>query len=1085
MEDNKKDEQKMYEMWMESALKRQASLLERISEHHFKIKVLKKDLKDIEEESSQTAQAVMGTREQALGYALEEKDIIEKKLNSEKEWFSLQADKIQSQLDANDAAEEGNKKSAKWLKIKEAQLERMKEAGKLKSKALQDLDEEVAELGKQKKLQTDIDKVTGSIAFKMGLNVKSSDSILGKSFGTMRNLVNTAKQAGGWKEATKAVANSMADVFSITNLVSAGIGAIFKASLEFVWESSKALSQFNATSGTAGEMAKSVAGAMNLAAGVDIAEASSAAAGLAGSYSELTSTTGEAQTALINTAAELEKVGISASTTGKNLTILTKAFGMSEKAAAADLEGLATAAAGLGKVPAKLSEEFASAAGSLAAQGDKMKKVFFGLQAQAKETGIEFSKLMGVAEKFDTFDSAADSVGSLNAILGGDYLNSIEMMAMSEEERIDAVKRAISMQGKSFDQMERFERKAIAKNLGMDTAELAMMMNANSAESKAAAEAAEKEANQKKKYNKMINMTVDLLTQLKNTFSEIFRDPKVIGAITGVLRDFFEAIQENKPMIIKAVRQLGSVMGALISAAGWLIDATDGLIVVFLFLASPILQLIKVFKWLFRTMDKDGNKVVSKWSKMWKYLGEKMPNFAKFFKKVATKIGDAVLRIRLAFISLQEIIEKRVKKISKTFKDILNFFKGPIKELPTKLRKGFGIAIETVTKFGDGMWKGFKRMGKNVVEFLTKLPQKMIKKITAWGPKLMRVFKKITLKLLAKLGLVFDFAYILNTLLPDNVLGEGDLSRKIAAIPVAIIQFFTLGLLEELTGNDQIYKDILDWADSLFTSVIDWFEGMASGDSWYSWIFKFFNNIVHVFAIGASLLVDGLAYVGKFIGNFFAGLFGGDDEGMFKAIGDSLSYFFFEQIPDFFLGGFKKAVQGVKDFLGIASPSALFSQIGDFIVGGLKGALEYGMKTVLGPIMDFVIKFMDRIVSAAEAFKSIAANISLIVTAFKAMPLSKVSGLASGVERVYHAAAEVKNADAPVRVIKEAARYQKELASNKELLDPLVEILKATNSSTGGGSGGGAPEKIVLELDGRVLRDFIYKTGDDKLARYA
>ena len=36
--------------------------------------------------------------------------------------------------------------------------------------------------------------------------------------------------------------------------------------------------------------------------------------------------------------------------------------------------------------------------------------------------------MLAVTDKFDTFESAATSVGSLNSILGGSYLNSVELV---------------------------------------------------------------------------------------------------------------------------------------------------------------------------------------------------------------------------------------------------------------------------------------------------------------------------------------------------------------------------------------------------------------------------------------------------------------------------------------------------------------------------------------------------------------------------------------------------------------------------------------------------------------------------------
>ena len=88
-------------------------------------------------------------------------------------------------------------------------------------------------------------------------------------------------------------------------------------------------------------------------------------------------------------------------------------------------------------------------------------------QKLSKVTGIETGKLIDIVSQFDTFEGAATAAGRLNAMLGGAYLNSVELMRASEEERIIILRRSLEMSGKTFDAMNRQEKLAYASAAGI------------------------------------------------------------------------------------------------------------------------------------------------------------------------------------------------------------------------------------------------------------------------------------------------------------------------------------------------------------------------------------------------------------------------------------------------------------------------------------------------------------------------------------------------------------------------------------------------------------------------------------------
>lgn len=172
----------------------------------------------------------------------------------------------------------------------------------------------------------------------------------------------------------------------------------------------------------------------------------------------------------------LNEVGVSMTTSTKIMDFFSRGLKMSTsqiKSTTAELHDLAMAL----KVPPQvIMEDFAAATSELAKYGSEMTDVFRGLEIQAKNTGLAVSELLGIAKKFDTFEAAGDTVGRLNALLGGPYLNSIQMLYAEEDERIELLRESIQLSGRQFDQLGRFEKQAIASAAGISDMSTAMKL---------------------------------------------------------------------------------------------------------------------------------------------------------------------------------------------------------------------------------------------------------------------------------------------------------------------------------------------------------------------------------------------------------------------------------------------------------------------------------------------------------------------------------------------------------------------------------------------------------------------------------
>ena len=148
---------------------------------------------------------------------------------------------------------------------------------------------------------------------------------------------------------------------------------------------------------------------------------------------------------------------------GFSMTAMAESPKQAEKTAM----GLAKFAKDIKASPKEMMADYASLGPRLAAWGKNATKVFKETAAAAKALNIESAALLDIAGQFDTFDEAAGHVGQLNAMLGGDYFDTVEMVNASESERIEMLMEGVRATGKSWDSLGRFERKAIATAAGI------------------------------------------------------------------------------------------------------------------------------------------------------------------------------------------------------------------------------------------------------------------------------------------------------------------------------------------------------------------------------------------------------------------------------------------------------------------------------------------------------------------------------------------------------------------------------------------------------------------------------------------
>lgn len=103
--------------------------------------------------------------------------------------------------------------------------------------------------------------------------------------------------------------------------------------------------------------------------------------------------------------------------------------------------------------------------------GHRTEAELVNLAATTAMLGVEMSDLQGIANKFDQFDTAAESVARLNQAFGL-QLDAMKLMNAPVEERIAMLQDSFAATGRSFEDLSRQERQYLAQQAGIDAGQL-------------------------------------------------------------------------------------------------------------------------------------------------------------------------------------------------------------------------------------------------------------------------------------------------------------------------------------------------------------------------------------------------------------------------------------------------------------------------------------------------------------------------------------------------------------------------------------------------------------------------------------
>ena len=282
---------------------------------------------------------------------------------------------------------------------------------------------------------------------------------------------------------------------------------------------------------------------------------SKSATSLFNTFTDFTLQDQQTRDGLIETGAVLEKLGVSNENFAQGIQIATKGLSMSSEDAGQSMLDLQKFAEELGVAPDMLAGQFAEAGDTLMKLGENGDEAFRDLAAAAKVTGLQVNKLLNIVNQFDTFEGAARQAGKLNAALGGNFVNAMDLMMETDPTaRFEQIRDAILDTGLSFDSMSYYQKNFYKDALGLDSVgDLALALSGNmdsvSEETKKtsqdfedAAERAKTLASFQEQLNAVFAQMIPILTPLIDAFRGLLGfisdNAGVIKVLAGALVGF-------------------------------------------------------------------------------------------------------------------------------------------------------------------------------------------------------------------------------------------------------------------------------------------------------------------------------------------------------------------------------------------------------------------------------------------------------------------------------------------------------------------------------------------------------------------
>ena len=209
----------------------------------------------------------------------------------------------------------------------------------------------------------------------------------------------------------------------------------------------------------------------------DAAEAAKALFPVSEVFRRLSMRGDNAAKSVLGQAVAFKKLNIPAAQTAKSFDTFTKALGLNAKQSVNTNKQILGVAKSLNIGLGKAFKDFTDILPDIVMFGDDTVEVFGKLEAQANATGLAVNQLSKFAQKMDTFKGASEVAARFNAQLGGMFVSGIDLAQADFPEKIGMIQKAFQNAGKTFDDLGRRDKQALAASLGLGVEETARLLS--------------------------------------------------------------------------------------------------------------------------------------------------------------------------------------------------------------------------------------------------------------------------------------------------------------------------------------------------------------------------------------------------------------------------------------------------------------------------------------------------------------------------------------------------------------------------------------------------------------------------------
>ena len=317
--------------------------------------------------------------------------------------------------------------------------------------------------------------------------IKTLTGVEKRSQGVIGGFARMREEGKTTSEALAVMTKTLRETMTATNLIGSTVQKFVEASFHptrgLTAQLENATAGFAKATGTGNKYKDVIRAAefRNRRYGISAEQAAKSTGALVGGFTEFLMMSEDAQKSLTTTVSSFEAIGVNAATTVKFLEAVTRTTGKTRNEALRLQRSVMATANAFGDDLNAVMEEAATLLPQLAIHGNSTERVLNNLYSASKRTGFAMADIVSFAERFDTFDSAADAAGNLNAVLGqmggAPLVDTMQILETTDPaERMQLFSDAIEQSVGNYEDLDYYQQRAVANALGQSVEQTRMMM---------------------------------------------------------------------------------------------------------------------------------------------------------------------------------------------------------------------------------------------------------------------------------------------------------------------------------------------------------------------------------------------------------------------------------------------------------------------------------------------------------------------------------------------------------------------------------------------------------------------------------